>query len=312
MDFKRLKIKRIIIVVAAIVLIVIGLISLINGIKYRKSYEYKLTKLGYNEKEINKIEGSLENKEIDKLLNLSYNKNSVKFIDEKYFIFSNLEEYLDYYDENSDIDYKKVIAIINTNANDEWYKNVKNTDTNEVSLMLVNKYYGLSSDYVPEDLILISNKYSYEGNYVSESILDALIEMLNAAKTEGYTLVVSQGYRSYEDQKKAYDTYEKHHTTQEADVYAARAGYSEYQTGLSVLIKPYKKVVANAIESSEYNWLVDNSYKYGFILRYSQDKEDITGFKFDPWRYRYVGVNAATEIHEEDITFDEYYAFHLK
>ena len=311
-NFKRLKIKRIIILFIVIIFVAVGLMLLINNIKYKKSYEYKLIKIGYNTNEISKIKSSLKDKEVDKILTMTYDKNIVKFIKEKYFIFSNLKGYLDYYKENESLKFTNIVAIINTNSEDEWYKNVRNTDVNKGNLMLVNKYYALSSEYVPEDLVLISTRYSYNGNYASESILDSLINMIDAAKEEGYTLIVSQGYRSYEDQKEAYETYEKYHTTEEADVYAARAGHSEYQTGLSVLIKPYNKVVENVTNSEEYNWIINNSYKFGFILRYPEGKEKITGFTFDPWRYRYVGIEVAQKIHEENITFDEYYAYYLE
>ena len=65
-------------------------------------------------------------------------------------------------------------------------------------------------------------------------------------------------------------------------------------------------------ETKEYKWLIKNAYKYGFILRYPKDKEDITGYNYESWHYRYVGVEAAKIIHEENITFDEYYAYYVE
>jgi D-alanyl-D-alanine carboxypeptidase len=311
MKIKKLRIKRILLALIILIIIIIGIISLINTIKYRKSNEYKLLKVGYNESEAEKIEKTLSTSEIEKVLTLNYNKNLVKFINKKNFIFSNLEEYLNYYKEKNSETYENVISIVNVNADEEWYKNIRNTDIKKDKLMLVNRYYALGADYVPEDLALISNRYAYNGNYISESILDSLVDLINAAKVEGYTLVVSQGYRSYADQASAYDSYEKYHTTEEADAYAARAGHSEYQTGLSILIKPYNKVIADPKTAPEYQWLLENAHDYGFILRYPEGKEKITGFTFEPWRYRYVGIDVANKIYQEDITLDEYYAFYI-
>ena len=87
----------------------------------------------------------------------------------------------------------------------------------------------------------------------------------------------------------------------------------EHQTGLALNISTRLKEGEETFEDTEaYTWLLDNAYKYGFILRYPKDKEDITGFAFEPGHYRYVGIDVATKIHEEDITFDEYYAYYLE
>ncbi len=312
MKIKRLKINRIIILILALVIIIGSTIGVVKNIQYKKTYEYKLIQKGYNENEIKKIQDSFKELEIDKILELEYNKNLISFINKKYFILDNLEEYLKYYNKNKSLAFDKVISLVNTDVYKGWYDDIKETDVSKDKLMLVNKFNGLNETYEPEGLILIPSRYAYEGKYISESIYNSLIEMIDAAKEEGYTLVVSQGYRNYTDQKEAYDNYKSYHTLEEADNYAARAGHSEYQTGLSLLIKPYNKVVDDVSSSLENTWLLNNAYKYGFILRYPEGKEYITGFTYDPWRFRYVGETAANNIYENNITFDEYYAFYEK
>lgn len=177
--------------------------------------------------------------------------------------------------------------------------------------MLVNKFYKLSETYVPSDLVDVSLSYAYEGKQVSKVMYDSLTNMLDAAKESGYNLVVSQGYRSYADQEEAYNDIEASSGVDYADKVAARPGHSEYQTGLSVVVKPLYTEGSDMENSPEHTWILENAYKYGFILRYTKDKENITGFSYDAWRLRYVGSNAARIIHNENITFDEYYEYYI-
>ncbi len=309
MKIKRLRMNRIIILILALIIIIGGSVGIVNNIKYKKSYEYKLIKKGYNETEIDKIQNTFKEEEIDIILELEYNKALISFINKKYFILENVGDYLKYNNKNKSFAVDKVIALVNTGVYKGWYENIKETKINKAELMIVNKLNSLNEDYEPEDLVLVSSRYAYDGKYISESIYNALTEMLDAAKEEGFTLVITQGYRSYDDQKEAYDSYRAYHTLEESDRYAARAGHSEYQTGLSLLIEPYNKIVEDVTTSLENEWLLNNVHEYGFILRYPEDKEDITGFNYEPWRFRYVGETVAKYIYENDITFDEYYAY---
>lgn len=307
---KKLNVKRVGIFCACILILLIVLGVFINNLieeaKLKETTEYKLGEVGYSSGEIKVIKDNLEDKEISKILSINYNKNLSKVIKCKYFIFDNLDKYLDYLDENSSDTPDKAISLVNTGANTEWYSNILETDTSKKELMLVNKFYGLSESYEPDDLVSVSATYGFEGKKVSESIYDSLVNMLDSAKEDGYTLLVNQGYRSYADQLEAYTDIEDVSGQEVADSRAARAGHSEYQTGLSVELSTYGVEVG-----TETQWLLDNSYRYGFIVRYPEGTSDITGFTSDAWRIRYVGRDAATKIHNEGITFDEYYAYYL-
>lgn len=312
---KKLNVKKLGAFIGAIVLVVIlgivGIKKLVDESKLKKTIEYKLGEIGYSTNEIKVIKDTFDNDKINDLLNSKYKSNLTKFINEKYFLYKNLDRYLDYYSKNSSIKPSKVVGIVNTNADTGWYSKIVDTDISKGEKMLVNKFYKLGSDYEPSDLKLVSSSYAYSGKYVSESIYDDLINMLSDAKDAGYTLVVSQGYRSYADQEEAYNDIESSSGEENADRLAARAGHSEYQTGLSVVIKPYNKEVEEGKQYDENNWLLKNSYRYGFILRYPENTSDITGFETDMWRFRYVGTDISRKIHEENITFDEYYAYYL-
>lgn len=284
-------------------------IKFIKDYNYKKTYDYKLLSAGYSEEEVKVIKDKFSNDKIDILLKEKYDKNVVSFIKEKYFIYNNLSKYMEYKKKNKNDTYTHVVSIINTEADVEWLDNEKETDTSKGNLMLVNRLYGLSKDYEPEDIIDVPVSISYSGVKISKSILENIEELIEAGKEAGYTFVLSDGYRSYEAQKKMFESYKNSYGYEEADKNVARPGHSEYQTGISFQIVPYNKVFDKPRESTEYLWLKDNAYKYGFIFRYPEDKKDITLFDSYTWRLRYVGTDAASIIENEKICFEEYYTY---
>lgn len=284
-------------------------IKFIKDYNYKKTYDYKLLSAGYSEEEVKVIKDKFSNDKIDILLKEKYDKNVISFIKEKYFIYNNLSKYMEYKKKNKNDTYTHVVSIINTEADVEWLDNEKETDTSKGNLMLVNRLYGLSKDYEPEDIIDVPVSISYSGVKISKSILENIEELIEAGKEAGYTFVLSDGYRSYEAQKKMFESYKNSYGYEEADKNVARPGHSEYQTGISFQIVPYNKVFDKPRESTEYLWLKDNAYKYGFIFRYPEDKKDITLFDSYTWRLRYVGTDAASIIENEKICFEEYYAY---
>ena len=226
----------------------------------------------------------------------------------------NLSEYLDYIEENNSNSLQDVVAIVNVHANKDWYdeKTVKSTDLSKEEKILVNKFNYLDKSYVPKDIVNIDLSYAYSDNSATKITNDAYINMAVAAKKEGIQLLVNSSYRDCESQQEAYDDYYYSGGTEYADKYAARPGYSEHQTGLALDIFTYNSTTSNFDKTDAFNWLVNNSYKYGFILRYPKDKEYLTGYNYESWHYRYVGVETATKVHELGITYDEYYAFFME
>ncbi len=301
----------IIIVIGIIIGTIYGVSTIVSNIKYTKTYEYKLLNIGYSDEEVKIILNKLDNNKIEDILKRDVNSNIISFINEKFFIYDNLDNYLEYKKNNKEKDFSTIVSIINTEANVEWIDNAKQTDISKGELMLVNRLYGLSSDYVPEDITTIPIKYAYDNVKISNSILDSITSLIEDAKAEGFTFVVSSGYRSYKEQKKLYNSASSSYGKSEADEYVARAGHSEYQTGLSFDLEPYiyTKKVKKVKDSSEYKWLRENAYKYGFIFRFESDKEYLTKFQEDIWRLRYVGSDASQIIYNENICFEEYYSY---
>ena len=296
-----------------VVALIITGILVIKHINYTKTYEYKFNKIGYNKEEVVVLKNELKDKQLDELLNHKYDKNITKLVKEKYFIFNKLDDYLKYYKDNKDKGLTDVVAIINTNTNNDFYTNTKETDVSKNELMLINKYNYLTASYNPDDLEVFTNVYAYgENQSLRKDAYDAFIEMWNSANKDGYKLIVNSSYRSYDEQKKIYDDYSSWYGEEDADKKAARAGYSEHQTGLAVDIQSYCSQNKDFEECEEFTWLTNNAYKYGFILRYPKDKEYLTGYKYESWHYRYVGKKVSKYIHDNDITFDEYYAYFVK
>lgn len=306
MKRRRLK-KKVIYYFFGIVIVIFALVFFIKHQKLINSSEYKLEQLGYNSEEITII---LEKGYTDFALE-KYYSNLTSFITSKYYIKSNLENYLNYYEENKTVDISKIISIINVGTNKDFYTDVKTT-SNDDYLILVNKYNSLSSTYEPSDLVNMSLLYAYNDNKIRSEVNTKYNEMAAVAKAAGLKLITIYSYRSYAKQEETYNKYYDLKGLSYAEENVARAGFSEHQTGLALDITTSLEENEEFIDTDEYSWLIDNSYKYGFILRYPESKEDITGYSFEPWHYRYVGIDVATIIHNEGITFDEYYAYYIE
>jgi D-alanyl-D-alanine carboxypeptidase len=152
---------------------------------------------------------------------------------------------------------------------------------------------------------------AYANQYATEEVVNAYYEMHAKVKEElGINLMVLYSYRSYEDQEKLYNEYKKV-SVEYADTLCSRPGHSEHQTGLTLdLVSTKNQTLTKFIESEEYKWLLNNAHKYGFIIRYPQDKYKITGYKSETNHLRYVGIEFATTLYNEQITLDEYIAYY--
>jgi D-alanyl-D-alanine carboxypeptidase len=291
--------------------IIIGVVYFVKEAQYKKSYEYKLLEVGYTQEETTTLIEKYDNNRLEELLNMQYNEHIVSFMEEKYFIFSKLNDYLAYKEKYKKKEYNEIVQIVNVEMHIDWLDNQKETDTSKNELMLVNRIYGLSEDYVPSDLVDVPIKYAYAGKKLSNFVLQETIKLIEEAKNYNYNFVVSDGYRSYEDQKKMYDSYVDAIGVSETDEFVARPGHSEHQSGLILELKPYNKVISDVSTNEEYLWLRENAHKFGFIFRYNKEHEKLTGFSSFTWKIRYVGVEAATTIYNEGICFEEYYAYYV-
>lgn len=382
---KRILSRKNLILLISIVILAIMIILGFGYFKYRQTDDYQLAKVGYTKKEITQIK-KLNEKDIETIKNVRYDKNIPVLISEKefkkelfkeYYLYqsqhkttadetifvinnnldenkeydvtkvksylamaksnqvspltavtlvnggieyseiiptlqqekyykeANLVRYLNYYNKTQK-QAKEVITDVNSNIDFEFYTNVKKTDMTKGDLIIANKYYQLAVDYEPEDLVII------EGNhYAKKVVADAYEQMKQDALQAGLTLEITSAYRSYQTQESLYNRYKSEHGLAWADSYSARAGYSEHQTGLALDIVSNSSNFDNFEQTDEYEWLKKNCYKYGFILRYEENKEYITGYHYEPWHYRYVGIDVAKQITDSGITYEEYYEYYI-
>ena len=309
MKKRRIK-KSAIIKLVSVIILIFALSTYIKIQKYHKTNEYKLKKIGYNKEEISLILNEPP-ENIDYIIENEYNNKKEDIINEKYYLNKNLEKYIEYKKNNENKNLSDVIAIINTNADKEEYNEPRKADIEKKELMLVNKYNYLEENYTPENVKPISPMYAYDQNNAPEEVMEHYKEMFYAAKNDGMDLIISSSYRSYKEQKETYEFYEQL-KGEDVKNYASLPGFSEHQTGLAFDILTTGVMTDDFDKTDEFKWLMDNSYKYGFILRYPKDKEYITKFDYESWHFRYVGIDAAKVIHDENITFEEYYAYYIE
>lgn len=181
--------------------------------------------------------------------------------------------------------------------------------------VIVNKKNPLTpNEYKAEDLMFPEVSQRVPGDEIMmmrREAGEAAEKMFAAARADGLSPQISSAYRSYAFQKNIYNDYVSQQGQSVADAQSARPGYSEHQTGLSVDIQPANgecRLEKCFGDLPEGRWLKNNAHKYGFILRYPPDKQEVTGYIYEPWHYRYVGNELAAEIHKQSgITLEEFF-----
>ena len=269
----------------------------------------KLLDKGYSVNEVNLIISKGDDKSVSDFVKRDKVKYIEEFLSVDYAKLENLDRYVEYQDKEND-DAETTVLYVNMDFDKENYVDPLVIDKFD-DYVLVNKHRQLSSEYVPDDLVTIDDEYVKvdEEIEIERNVAKAFYDMAEAASKDGMELMVSSGYRSYKDQEEITNTYLELYGQKYVDNYVAKPGFSEHQTAMSLDIA--SKSTATFVNSEEYAWMMDNAYKYGFILRYPKSKEDITGYKCEAWHYRYVGKKIAKYIKENNITYDEYYVMFL-
>lgn len=184
--------------------------------------------------------------------------------------------------------------------------------------ILINKDNRLDEDFIPADLIQTDDNENNFHNYrdpmqkpmISAEIYPFFLEMQEKASEEGVYIIVDSGYRSYVYQKVVWDKYVQEHGLEEAKKFVAIPGSSEHQSGLAfdvAFIRDGAYTDDVKEEDKETQWLFANAHRFGFILRYPKGKEEITGYSYEPWHFRFVGPELASKLFTEGITLEEYY-----
>ena len=185
----------------------------------------------------------------------------------------------------------------------------------ENKLTLVNKVFALPEDYIPGDLVRPNVEFSFgnqdiEKSYMRQEAASALEDMFADAKSQDIHLFAVSGYRSYERQDDNFHNKVNKIGEEAAAKIVAYPGNSEHQTGLAMDISSQSanfKLTEQFGETPEGKWLMENAHRFGYILRYPKGLETITGYNYEPWHYRYVGLKAAAEIYKNQLTLEEYF-----
>ena len=274
-----------------LILLIIAIITVITMLIYSKLTNY--SKINRNDVDIKNNDNPVYIDHFDE-----FDIKESNYIEEYY------ERYIAYKKKHSNYSDDKIITYVNIGLDHEFYTNMVDTDMSDGYLILCNKYHKLKTNYVP-DLVSLDG---YGGGKMEKVAAKHFKEMCNAAKKDGISIYNVSGYRSYNTQKDLYNGYVSRNGKAKADTFSARPGTSEHQTGLATDVNSVSDSFEN---TSAFKWLSKNAYKYGFILRYPKGKTEITGYKYEPWHYRYVGSDVAKVIYEKDITYEEYYATYI-
>ncbi len=284
-----------------------------NVDKFYQNDYVSLQNLNYTDEQIWKLLETASLEDIQYIIQHKYTYDTVSlYSDKKYFQYQKLADYIDAYNKYQNYDYAVNIVnfpfIISSNPVNESYT-ILNPEN---ILTLVKKGFYFKDDYVPSDLVQPSTMPvapDCENPTVRKDVADALDQMYLDAKKEGLEIVLNSGYRSYDDQVKTYKQTADKYGGLYASEFVATPGASEHQSGLGVDLISQSVIDKQKItfgDTAEYQWVIKNCAKYGFIIRYETGKADITGIAHEPWHLRYVGKDIAKNIMDQGITFEEY------
>lgn len=273
----------------------------------------KLKSLDYSEKLIwNLLEEGATQEDFQYLIDHKYTASDIEpYRKVEGYKLQNLEGYMNAYNTYKNYNYAVCITnypfIISSNGEPE----TKYTITNPSDLLtLVKKGFYLPEDYEPE---LVDPEIPVapdcQNPKMTKETSDALTKMYRAAKQERLELVVNSAYRSYQTQVETMADFVARYNTQYANEYVAQPGASEHQTGLGVDLTSQSVVEGKRItfgDTEEYRWVIKNCAKFGFIIRFEDGTDGITGIAHEPWHLRYVGEDVAKEIQKNGWTFEEY------
>lgn len=217
-----------------------------------------------------------------------------------------LDRYQAYHALYPELTAQEAVVRVNIGVDTPPYEDPEAARDPDSLTALVNQYHALPADYVPE-LVQLAPAYTNQRDSLRPEAAQAFAAMADAAALEGLRIYNASAYRSYSTQNWVYQRYVSQSGTQAADTYSARPGCSEHQTGLALDINT-ASLSARFEETAEYAWLLENSWRFGFILRFPEGKEELTGYQFEPWHYRYVGKAAARVCFEQGWTLEEYHA----
>lgn len=236
--------------------------------------------------------------------NPSQGEGATEFSQIYYFKKDKAKRYDAYQKKNPDMPIEDVVWQVNSSLDEERYVDYLeiDEDKSEDTLVLVNKYNKLPETFEPSELKEVGS-----GIQMKKEAADAYKKMAKDAGSAEMDIIPQSGYRSYSYQDTLYNNY-KETDPEGADTYSARPGFSEHQTGLALDINiPEGGSLRNFVDTKEAEWVAKNAHKYGFIVRYTEENQDITGYMSEPRHIRYIGEKHASNMYDLKIqSYEEY------
>ena len=295
-------------VTVAALLVLFVLVKSCQGIAYNFTNECRIYRLGYPIDQARALAAVLSDEQADSLIvRGEHDTIAYPLLSERYFIAKNFDRYLAYHKVDTTLTaLKDIVAIVNVGRDLDREAVAVPCDTSKGHLMLVNGRHYLDENYKPDDLVQFQKTYCYEEQRALGAVVQAFMAMQQECKKQtDAQLMVNSAYRSYQQQIGTYKRNEKG--------YAARAGSSEHQTGLALDVTSLQHPMRWPFDTSKEGvWMREHCHEFGFILRYPQKQANVMGYNYEPWHLRYVGKETAKRVHDEDITYDEYYAYYIE
>ena len=276
------------------------------------NYIPKFDALAYTNEQVWHILETASASDLQYILDKKYSYEQMKpFMAVKGFKFTDMEGYMNVYATKQNYNYAVLMTsypFIDAHNKATIKYTIQNPDN---VLNLVKAGFELPSSYEPADLVTpnIPIAPDCKNQMLRKEAAEALEKMYQAAKNEGYNLVLNSGYRSYARQEETYKDFENRYGGLYAKEHVALPGTSEHQTGLGVDLTSQSVVNGDRLvfgDTTEYKWAIKNAHKYGFILRFPEGQFGFTGIVHEPWHFRYVGVDAATAIYNNNWTLEDY------
>lgn len=231
-----------------------------------------------------------------------------------YYQSENLSRYLQYQQDHADLSIEDIVTYVNLNLDRPIVSTlIENPDDEKV---IINKQHHLPANYKPQDLVAINSKciqglhYSCANDnvqYARENVAQSFNQLCeDVLAKKGVKVYSIAAYRSYDYQQMLFDYAINNYGQDHALKYYAKAGESEHNAGLAIDITLDNMNYENIESHQEYAWLLTILHEYGFILRYPKEKENITGYHYEPWHIRYVGKDLASKIYQSNLVYEEY------
>ncbi len=223
-----------------------------------------------------------------------------------YYHEGNLERYNAYQEENQEMSVEDIVTHVNMGIDKEFYSEDPITVEDPDALtVLVNKVYAFPDNWEPTDLVVVDD---FRGQSLRKEAAEAFQAFNAACNEQGFSIYVHSGYRSASFQQEIYDNMINTYGEEYTDKYISRPHQSEHQTGLSVDVSIDGMDYNDLASNPYYSWFYDHLADFGFILRYPENKEALTGYHYESWHIRYIGKEESRKVLDSGLTYDEYMA----